>query len=81
MNNQTQMFPRPQGNNCQCSYEMRTLSNQINRINQEIRRLERRITNIEKNFIPTPYNKITPMPIDNNDFNYLNNYTDDNYMI
>ena len=55
--------------------------NQIEMLFQEIKRLERRINNIEKSLIPTPYNKIKPTPLDNTS-DYMNsNYTKDNYMI
>ena len=56
--------------------------NSIEMIVQEIKRLERRITNIEKSLIPVPYNKIKPTPLEATAENYMNNnYTKDNYII
>lgn len=51
------------------------LNQQLNYIIQELKRLERRITNIEKNLLESDYNN-------NKKGNHLNsNYTLDNYMI
>ena len=57
------------------------LFNRIDMITQELKRLERRILNIEKNLVPTPYNKIKPIPMENISNNMNNNYTTDNYII
>jgi len=77
MNNQNpQMFqPGYLNNNCQCSREIRNLSNQINNINRELRRLERRIQNLERDFLPTTFGNPTPLNSSNLE------YTSDNYII
>ena len=63
------------------AYTNNDLINRFETLSQEIKRLERRILDIEKRLMPVPYNKVTPTPLENNS-NYMNNnYTKDNYMI
>lgn len=78
MNDNFQTFPYiPQKSNCQCASEMRNITNQINMIQQEIRRLERRVFNIEKSLIGSSLNELKPTPMEYNNLNYTN----DNYII
>lgn len=83
MNNYPQMInPEFDNINFQYGNEFRNINNQINMLSQEIRRLQRRLFNLEKNFMPRPYNKITPTPMSEDTFDYMNsNYSKDNYMI
>lgn len=77
MNNENmQMFPQYIPNN-NYNVEIRNLTNQINILHQEIRRLERRILNLEKSSIPTPLNELKPSPMEYNNLNYTN----DNYIL
>ena len=58
------------------------INNQINYLNQEIRRINRRLSNLEKNLIPLPYDKLTPTPLNETSYESMNNsYTKDNYII
>jgi len=78
MNDNFQMFPPlPQKSNCQCSSEIRNITHQINMIQQEVRRLEKRILNIEKSLISGPLNELKPTPTEYNNLSYTN----DNYII
>lgn len=84
MNNQApqMLFPFAPNNNIQINSFINDISKQVLALNQEVKRLERRITNIEKNLIPqkSPFN-INPTPMEN-DLNYINsNYPSNNYMI
>ena len=54
---------------------------QVDFLTQEIKRLERRILNIEKNMMPTPYNKIKPTPMEGHSAFMNENYTGENYII
>lgn len=77
MNNENMlMFPQPIPN-ANFNYEIKNILNQINGLHQEIRRLERRILNLEKNIIPTPLDELKPTPLEYNNMNYTN----DNYII
>lgn len=78
MNENFQMFqPMPQKGNCQCGGEIRNITNQINMLQQEVKRLERRILNIEKSMFSSNIHDIKPTPMEYNNLNYTN----DNYMI
>ena len=78
MNDNFQMFsPLTPKNSCKCESEMRNVATQINILHQEIRRLERRIFNIEKSLINAPLNELNPSPMEYNNLNYTN----DNYII
>ena len=56
--------------------------NNIDFLTQEVKRLERKILNIEKNLMPPPIGSLKPTPIDSNASTYMNNsYTKENYMI
>lgn len=78
MNDNFQMFPpMQQKTNCHCSGEIRNITNQLNILHQEIRRLERRVLNIEKSLINPTLNELKPTPMEYNNLNYTN----DNYII
>lgn len=78
MNDNFQVFPFMQSKtNYQCSEEVRNITNQLNLLQQEIRRLERRILNIEKSLINPSLKDLKPTPMEYNNLNYTN----DNYII
>lgn len=82
MNNFPIFNPEFQNMNNNLELELKNIYNQINILNQEIKRLNRRVLSIEKNLIPTPYNKITPTPMNEAIYEAMNNnYSKDNYMI
>ena len=62
-------------------YSNNDFINKFETLSQEIKRLERRILDIEKRLMPVPYNKIKPTPLENYS-EYMNkSYSTDNYMI
>ena len=78
MNDNFQPFPFIQQKaNYQYNAEITNLTNQINVLHQEIRRLERRILNIEKSLIKPPLTELKPTPMEYNNLNYTN----DNYIL
>lgn len=78
MNENFQIFqPMPHKNNCECRNEITNMINQINYLQQEIKRLENRILNIEKNMSLNNINHIKPTPIEYNNLAYTN----DNYIL
>lgn len=84
MNNYPHMFNPNFGNvNLQFQEEITNINNQIRILNQDLKRIERRLFNLEKNFLPNSYSaKLVPTQLNNNNFDYMNsNYPKDNYII